>query len=180
MPYECISTEIRGERHNANKFFSIGVTEESKMAKFDDSPYDTKVLDEIFFYNIRNLTRIKRYCESNPEKIIIATRDTNQLETTDVISKQFNYDEYTNYCINSIFVNLMNFKEIKRLEDNEDKEILKQFQRDIFDESIPILKTIREYFKFSDQLVAEKNIAYTGTTCKRVSEMVRKRTKKMG
>ena len=67
-----------------NKFFSIGMTEDSKMAKFDDSPYDTIVFDEIFFYNIRNLTRIKTYCENNPEKIIIATGDTNQLETIDL------------------------------------------------------------------------------------------------
>jgi len=136
------------------------------MAKFDDSPYDTIVFDEIFFYNIRNLTRIKRYCEDHPEKIIIATGDTNQLETIDVISNHFNYDEYINYCVDSIFVNLMHFKENIRLKDNEDKDILRQYKRDIFDESIPILKTIRKYFKFSDQVVAEKNIGDRNTTCK--------------
>ena len=35
------------------------------------------------------------------------------------------------YCI-------MHFQENKRLKDKEDKGILKQFKRDIFDESIPI------------------------------------------
>ena len=46
------------------------------------------------------------------------------METMDVISNQFNYDKYINYCIASISVNLMDFKENKRLKDNEDKEIL--------------------------------------------------------
>ena len=51
-----------------NKFFSIGMTEESKLARFDDSPYDTIVFDEIFFYNIRDLCRIKRYCEQKQRR----------------------------------------------------------------------------------------------------------------
>ncbi|MFM7979273.1 MAG: hypothetical protein ACKPKO_08150, partial [Candidatus Fonsibacter sp.] len=32
-----------------NKFFGVGLTEGTKMAKFDDSGYDTIVFDEIFF-----------------------------------------------------------------------------------------------------------------------------------
>ena len=72
----------------------------------------------------------------------------------------------------------MHFKENKRLKNIEDKDILRRFKRDIFDESIPILETIRKYFRFSDQVVAEKNIAYKNTTCKRESEMVRKKHKK--
>ena len=62
-----------------NRFFSIGMTEDTKMAKFDDSPFDTIVFDEIFFCSVRKLARIKRYCDEHPEKIVIATGDTNQL-----------------------------------------------------------------------------------------------------
>ena len=40
-----------------------------------------------------------------------------------------------------------------------DREIMKQFKRDIFDESIPIIRTIRKYFRFSSHICAEKNIA---------------------
>ena len=69
-----------------NKFFSIGMTEDSKMARFDDSPYDSVVFDEIFFASIRKLARIKNYADKHPEKIIIATGDTNQLETIDIVS----------------------------------------------------------------------------------------------
>ena len=76
------------------------MTEESKLARFDDSPYNTIVFDEIFFYNTRNLCRIKRYCEQNPEKIIIATGDTCQLKAIDPILNQLNYNEYMNHCVN--------------------------------------------------------------------------------
>ena len=54
----------------------------------------------------------------------------------------------------------MHFKENKTLRDEEDKEILKQSKRDSFDESIPIIRTIRKYFVFSNHVCAEKNIAY--------------------
>ncbi len=33
----------------------MGMTEDSKMAKFDDSPYDTIVFDEIFFGSVKKL-----------------------------------------------------------------------------------------------------------------------------
>ena len=56
-----------------NKFFGIGLTEESKHKRFNSSEYDTVVFDEIFFASIRNLTRIKRFCDENLDKIIIAT-----------------------------------------------------------------------------------------------------------
>ena len=41
-----------------NKFLGIGVSEDSKMARLDDSSYDTIVFDEIFFASRRKLARI--------------------------------------------------------------------------------------------------------------------------
>ena len=40
-----------------NDFFSVGITEDTtkKMTKFDDSPYDVIVFDEIYFANITML-----------------------------------------------------------------------------------------------------------------------------
>ena len=54
-----------------------------RISKFDDSPYNVIVVDEIYFANVRMLAKIKRYSEENPNKIIIATADTNQLECID-------------------------------------------------------------------------------------------------
>ena len=62
------------------------------MSKFDDSQYDTIVFDEIFFSSIRKLARVKRYCNEHPDKIVIATGDTSQLESIDCIRNQRNYD----------------------------------------------------------------------------------------
>ena len=64
------------------------------MARFDDSALDVIVFDEIYFASVRMLAKIKRYSESNPSKIILATGDINQLETIDLISNQLDYETY--------------------------------------------------------------------------------------
>lgn len=156
-----------------NRFFSIGMTEDSKMAKFDDSPFDTIVFDEIFFSCVRKLAKIKRYCEERPEKIVIATGDTNQLECIDCITNQHDYDTYYNRCVDMIFPDSMHFKENKRLKTKKDKEILRQFKRDIFDETISTETTVRRYFKLTKALETTHNVAYRNATCEQVSKRVR-------
>jgi hypothetical protein len=108
-PTNVLADKYGDDGITLNKFFSVGMTENSVLARFDDTAYDTIVFDEIFFYSVRNLSRIKRYCANNPEKIIIATGDTCQLKAIDPISNQLDYHEYMNYCVDSIFVNLMFF-----------------------------------------------------------------------
>ncbi|MFM7982021.1 MAG: hypothetical protein ACKPKO_22150, partial [Candidatus Fonsibacter sp.] len=70
---------------------------------------------------VRNLARIKRYCESNPDKIVVATGDTDQLECIDCITNQNNYDEYYNRCVDMIFTVGMFLKENNRLNSKKDK-----------------------------------------------------------
>jgi hypothetical protein len=77
---------------STNRFFFIGMTEDSKMAKFDDSPHDAIVFDEIFFSSVRKLAGIQRYCDEHPDNIVIATGDTYQLESIDCIANLPNYD----------------------------------------------------------------------------------------
>ena len=163
-----------------NKFFSIGMTEDSNLARFDDSPYDVIVFDEIYFANVRMLARIKKYADNNPDKIIIATGDTNQLETCDPLVEELGdqYSSYVNQCIDSIFPNAMFLKENKRLKSEEDKRNLKQVKMDIFDEKKPIIETIRRYFKFTDDIDTIENIAYRNETCNTVSKTIRKLLKK--
>ena len=79
------------------------MTEDSKMKKFDDSEYDVPVFDEICFADMYKLRKIRNYVNNNPDKIILATGDTNQLESIDPISDQKYYDDYFNYCISSFF-----------------------------------------------------------------------------
>jgi hypothetical protein len=98
----------------------------SRMSKFDYSKYDVIVFDEILFANIQMLAKIKRNSEQNPSKIILATGDTNQLETIDLVSNQIDYDVYTDHCVNTIFPTGIMLRENKRLKTQADKDILRR------------------------------------------------------
>ncbi len=62
-----------------NKFFGIGLDDEATTKTVSDEyqDYDVIVFDEIYFLaDPRKLVRIKRFCDENPNKIVIATGDT--------------------------------------------------------------------------------------------------------
>ena len=73
------------------------------MSKFDGSEFDTIVFDEIYFSDLQKLARIKKYCDERPDKIIIVTGDTSQLEPINSLSNQLTFDYYSDHCINQIF-----------------------------------------------------------------------------
>jgi hypothetical protein len=77
-----------------------------------------------------------------------------------------------------IFENLIQFKENKRLRTTEDKEKLKLIKQELFDENIPIERTMRKYFPFVTKVKTDKNVAYKNSTCKEIGILVRKRQKK--
>jgi hypothetical protein len=160
-----------------NKFFSIGVDFNDFVSKFDSSEYDVIVFDEIYMSCILKLRKIKQYCDSNPDKIIIATGDTLQLEPIEKLSNTIQYDEYADHCVNSIFNHEVYLMIPKRVKTEEDKQKLKNIKRDIFDANIPVMDTLVKYFKFTKE-ASLKNIAYTNETCKEQSELIRKRLNK--
>ncbi|MFM7983086.1 MAG: hypothetical protein ACKPKO_27565, partial [Candidatus Fonsibacter sp.] len=65
-------------------------------------------------------------------------------------------------------------KENKRLKSKKDKEKLKRFKRDIFDESIPVSQTICKYFNTVKDINTKYTPAYNNSTCHTVSEEVSK------
>ena len=156
-----------------NKFFSIGMTDESKLAKFNDKPYNVIVFDEILCGSVRILASIKRYSAENEDKIILATGDTDQLESIELITNQHNYNEYQNRCVDLIFPINMNFKENKRLEDPKDREKLKEIKIMVFDKNIPIDTIVKKNFKLTQNWETIYNIAYKNNTCSSVSNNVR-------
>ena len=157
-----------------NKFFSVGMKDDEVIAKFDDSIYDVIVFDEIYFADIQMLTRIKKYSETKLDKIIIATGDTNQLETVEQLSNTISFEEYSEHCINTIFPNSICLTINKRLQTDEDRNILKQFKLDIFNADIQIKTTITKYFKMVDKIITNNNIALRNEVCDNVSKTVRK------
>ena len=49
------------------------------------------------------LTKIKNHSETELDKIIIATGDTNQVQSVAQLSNKISYDTYSNHCIDTIF-----------------------------------------------------------------------------
>ena len=135
------------------------------------------MFDEIYFANIHAPARINRYCENNPTKIILAMGDTIQLETIDLVINQIDYETYVDHCINTIFPSSITLHENKRLKTQADKDVLRQFKADIFNESIPTSVTIKKYFKFASDIKTTHNIAYRNTTCEDVAGAVRRMLK---
>ena len=86
-----------------NEFFGIGLTENSKVEKRDDTNFDVIVFDEIFMSSMNMLRKIRQYVETHQNKIIIATGDTDQNEGVDVVSSEIEFDEYMNRCMDIIF-----------------------------------------------------------------------------
>ena len=121
------------------------------------------------------LARIKAYCDANPDKIIIATGDTAQLECIDLISNNIEYDRYMDHCIDTIFKYNIHLMINKRLKSDIDKQILSAFKRDIFDPKISVRETIKKYFKLVNDITTTYNIAYKNTTCEMVAKTVRKK-----
>jgi hypothetical protein len=155
-----------------NKFFGYGVDDNVKMKKFDDSPYDVIIFDEIYFTDIKGLRKIYKYSLNN-DKIILATGDINQLESVEQISNNKNYDEYLNHCINMIFPYYINLQEIKRVKDNEQKEKLKQISYDILHTDIPVDDIIKKYKLKTTNKLCMNNLAFTNKKCESVSNQVR-------
>ena len=111
-----------------NKFFGVGLSDDggvTRLNKFDDMPYNVTVFDEIYFASVHMLQKIKRYSELNPDKIILATGDTDQLQAIDLVSDRINYDAYMNHCIDTIFAHSVLLKENKRLKSEHDKQYLR-------------------------------------------------------
>ena len=123
--------------------------------------------------------RDRKFCIEHPDKIIIATGDTCQLDPINEYTNTKNYAEYADECINQIFTFEIYLEENKRLESEEDKVKLKNFKKEILDNDIDMNTTIKKYFRFTQDITKSlKNIAYKNDTCKEVSKHIRKKLNK--
>ena len=178
MLFVCPTNVLTQKKHEIgvtlNIFFSVGMKGDEVIANFDDSDYDVIVFDEINMVDIHMLTRIKKYSETELDKIIIATGNTCQLEAVDNLSHTINVEEFADHCIDTIFRSRIFLTINKRLKTDEDKQTLKQFIFDIFNTRIPIQTTITTYFKMVDNIITNDNIALRNEVCDNVSNTVRK------
>ena len=174
VPTNNLSQECGVEALTVNKFFGFGVKDE-RMKEFDYSDYDVLVFDEIYFNSIPTLVKIKELVDTNKDKIIIATGDTNQLPSVSEVSNTKDYQTYMDDCINQIFKYYIELKICKRLNTDEDRLKLENMYHDILKTDMPFTEIIEKYSYFTDEIInCDNNIAYTNATCRKVSKEIRK------
>ena len=158
-----------------NKLFGINYGD-AKLEPFDFTDFHVIVFDEIYFSNLNTYWRIKQIVEQNKHnKIIIATGDTKQLKPVQEITNTQDYEVYTDNIIDNIFTHNIILKECKRLNTQEDKDKLKNIKSDIFVNKLPTKTIIEKYFEYTTNISSSKNnIALLNTTCKNVSNEIRK------
>ena len=173
VPTNNLKQECGAEAMTVNKFFGISYGDE-RLGKFDYSGFDVIVFDEIIFHNVGKWALIWDFCKNNPDKIILATGDTNQLKNPERVSNVMSFEKYANHCIDLIFENNIMLYECKRLKTEEDRKKLYDIKSMIMNNE-PILNVIEKHFGWSEgNEICENNIAYTNKTCREVSSKMRK------
>lgn len=157
-----------------NKFFGMGFGT-VKLDEFDFSSYDVIVFDEVYFSNLNVYSKMKQFVEKNKDKIIIATGDCMQLKPVQELTNTKDYHKYPDEITDNIFPSKINLKICKILNNQEDKEKLKNIMHDIFVKKLSLHKIIEKYFSYTDDMRGSKNnIAFLNNTCKNVSSEIRK------
>ena len=111
VPTNNLKQERGAEAMTINKFFGISYGDE-RLEKFDYSDVDVIVFDEIIFHNVGKWALIWDFCKNNPDKIVVATGDTNQLKNPERVSNVMSFEKYANHCIDLILIilNCMNVR----------------------------------------------------------------------
>jgi hypothetical protein len=100
------------------------------------------------------LAQIKKFCENNPDIIVVATGDTSQLPPIVDYTNTKIYKEYADECINLIFPYEIYLTENKRLKTEKDRKKLKQLKEDN-EKRINALK--HEIEKLANKILEEKS-----------------------
>ena len=106
VPTNNLKQECGVEAMTIHKLFGISYGDE-RLEKFDYSGFDVIVFDEIYFHNPAKWALIWDFCLNNPDKIVVATGDTNQLKNPEKVSDIFKFEDYANHCIDLIFEKIL-------------------------------------------------------------------------
>ena len=171
-----------------NKFFSVAVDDErGKMPKFDYSPYDVIVFDEVFMLGTFWKNKIRLFNKDNPNKIRILTGDTKQLPSLEESTNCQDVEVYAHHCVDVICPYRIFLSVCKRVgaKDSEEGDLNRKLLDNIYDDwwehKLHLKDIIPKYFEITDDIMAsEFNIAYTNERCRNVGNEVRQRLGKKG
>ena len=105
-------------------------------------------------------------------KQFCATGDGGQLECVDFGCNNYDYDEYTKFCISQLFPNNIHLEIPKRCKPDQIQK-LKDIYND-FENNLPFKQIVAKYFKYTNKVENKINICYTNDTCEMVAELIRK------
>ena len=178
LPYNklCQKVQIEGfDARTYSKLFNL-IFDDQELKKVsidnkDITSYKTICFDEALLYTPDRLKRIAKFINEHPDIKVIATGDTDQRNPIG-----FDNSEYLNKCMNIIFKNQILLKDIKRLNNEKDKQRMKQLKEDIFNYKLSIeeickrnnIKTV----KYMDEITTLKNICYFNFRCNIVSNHI--------
>ena len=103
VPQNMLKQDIDCDAETLNTFFSIPVFKGDRLPRYDYSPYQVTVFDEIYMSSPFILNKIRVFCEENPDLIIIGAGDVKQLPSIEPYTNCQNVEEYVDSCIDIIF-----------------------------------------------------------------------------
>jgi len=177
----CIENNKEGYNScTLNMLLGIHVEEDKniKMRKKDISDFKVIVFDEIYLYDPRELENIYKFILNNPDKKILATGDTNQLKTFGYSSNLTDLQKYIADIIDFMFNNRIVLEEIKRIDNLEDIERIKNLKIELFNikDSKEIIPLLRKYnfniINSMDQVKTKNSICYFNFRCDQVNNYI--------
>jgi len=175
-PYNKLCQVLRKDGYNAitySKLFGLyGDDKELANKKsYDLTGIKTVVFDEIFLYEPKRLMKISQLMHSNKQVKFLATGDTNQRNPI-----SFNNSKYLMDCMNILFQHKVMLKDIKRLNNDVDKEIMKNLKIDILSSQISVKELCKKYNLKTVSKISEvdtkKNICYFNKKCMEVNRHI--------
>ena len=147
-----------------------------EISRFNINKYRYIIFEEIYTYNVQDLTVMKAFKKAHPEKIFFANGGGEQLENVAVKTEE--EIEYIDKCIKTMFSNIIELKHNKRLNGTE-LEKNNAVITDIFVNKMKPIDIIRKHF--SDRIISfddnscRKNICYTNDTVHLVNLKINKK-----
>jgi len=125
-----------------HKFFGISISgmENQKFKGVNLTDVKTICFDEIYMYEPYLLKRVAKFSSDHPEIKVLSTGDGNQLKPIG-----FDNISYVDKCVNIVFENQIVLREIKRLNNEEDKVIMRSLKDDIFNTDLTIEQLCIKY-----------------------------------
>ena len=115
VPTNRLLEEKQVEATTYNKFFSIAVDAGENHPPYDHSSFDVICFDEVYMANRFIMNKVRLFCLKNPDKIIIGTGDTKQLQSVEVITNCQDHETYMDNCMDIIFKSNIFLKICKRV-----------------------------------------------------------------